>query len=318
MGLRHTLSPGIAGLAVSSILTISGYLTNFINVAVRVETAAVHAERCIEYAESLPQEAPATLPKDEALGSSWPSNGRISFRGVSARYRAELPLTIKQVSLEIPSATKVAIVGRTGSGKSSLTLTLFRLMELAEGTIEIDGVDISTLGLTKLRKAIGIIPQENQGFQGTIRSNLNPFGDHDDKAIWQVLEAAQLKNFISSLEGGLDAPVSIGGSNLSSGQLQQLGLARALLEKTPIVVLDEATSSLDLETDSIVQQSIRKYFAHATVITIAHRITTILDSDLVVVMEAGKVAEIGKPSELMLKERGHFVDLVREAGLSSE
>jgi ABC-type multidrug transport system fused ATPase/permease subunit len=173
------------------------------------------------------------------------------------------------------------------------------------------------LGLSKLRKAIGIIPQENQGFQGTIRSNLNPFAEHEDKELWQALEDAQLKDFVSGLEEGLDAPVSIGGSNLSAGQLQQLGLARALLQRTPIVVLDEATSSLDLETDSIVQRTIRKSFANATVITIAHRISTILDSDMVVVMDAGTVAEVGPPSDLLNSEGGLFATLVREAGLDA-
>ena len=316
VGLRQTLSPGVAGLAVASMLNISGYLSSLLNAAANVETDAVHAERCIEYAEMLPQEAPEFVPEDEGVNLPWPQSGRVSFRGVSARYRDELPLSIKKVTLTIPSATKVAIVGRTGSGKSSLTLTLFRLLEPAEGKIEIDGVDISTLGLVKLRKAIGVIPQENRGFQGTIRSNLDPFGEHDDTELWQVLEAAQLRDFVSNLEGGLDSPVSIGGSNLSSGQLQQLGLARALLRRTPIVVLDEATSSLDLETDSIVQQTIRKHFAHATVITIAHRISTILDSDMIVVMEAGRIAEVGKPGELLEKDGSLFAALVQEADVS--
>jgi ATP-binding cassette, subfamily C (CFTR/MRP), member 1 len=309
--LRTRISPAIAGLAISNTLSLAQYLNTLLERAADAETTAVHVERCIEFAEDIPGEDFASSQDQD---NQWPQSGAIRFINASARYRPELPLTLSDITLDIQPGSKVAIVGRTGSGKSSLTLTLFRLLELESGRIEIDGTNIRTIALERLRQSISIIPQENQALSGTIRSNLSPFGGHTDDELWGSLEGAGLKATITSLEGKLDAEVAIGGSNFSAGQLQQLGLARALLSQNRIVVLDEATSSLDLETDTVIQRTIRNNFAHATVITIAHRLRTIMDCELVVVMRDGKVAETGPPGELLSKHDSMFFALAREAG----
>jgi ATP-binding cassette, subfamily C (CFTR/MRP), member 4 len=200
---------------------------------------------------------------------------------------------------------------RTGSGKSSLVQALFRLLEAEEGAIYIDGVDISTLGLHKLRLAMSVIPQVPILFRGcTVRENLDPFGSYSDSQIWEVLEDVQMSKVVRDLCGGLEAMVSDGGSNFSVGQRQLLCLARAVLRKSSILVLDEATANIDKATEDSLKVALSKNFAEATIIAVAHRLDTVMDYDRILVLGDGRVLEFGSPNELQKKENGHFASLV--------
>ncbi|GLD66488.1 canalicular multispecific organic anion transporter 1, partial [Lates japonicus] len=211
----------------------------------------------------------------------------------------------------------IGIVGRTGAGKSSLTNCLFRIIEAAEGRILIDDIDISTIGLHDLRNRLTIIPQDPVLFSGTLRMNLDPFDKFSDEDIWRVLELSHLKDYVAGLQEGLQHEVAEGGENLSVGQRQLLCLARALLRKSRILILDEATAAVDLETDNLIQNTIRKEFSHCTVLTIAHRLHSIMDSSRVMVLDAGKIVEIDSPSNL-LKKQGHFYAMAKDAGITIE
>lgn len=208
------------------------------------------------------------------------------------------------------------MVGRTGAGKSSLIQSLFRLAE-NEGQILIDGIDIGAIGLHDLRKKISIIPQEAILFSETLRFNLDPFGDRTDAELWNALEQVELKTVVQAMPGALDCRVYDGGSNFSVGQRQLLCLARAILRSNKILVLDEATANVDSETDKLIQQTIRRQFADCTVITIAHRLNTIMDSDKVVVIDAGEIVEFDHPFELIKKSGGTFKRLLDETGESN-
>jgi ABC-type multidrug transport system fused ATPase/permease subunit len=224
-------------------------------------------------------------------------------------------LVLKNVNLSIKPKEKIGVVGRTGAGKSSLTLALFRIIEPAEGNVSIDNLNTSTIGLLDLRRRLAIIPQDAALFEGTVRDNLDPGHVHDDTELWSVLDHARLKDHISSMPGQLDATINEGGSNLSSGQRQLVSLARALLTPSNILVLDEATAAVDVETDAMLQTTLRtSMFNNRTIITIAHRINTILDSDRIIVLDKGEVREFDSPAELV-RQKGLFYELVREAGL---
>ena len=210
---------------------------------------------------------------------------------------------------------QIGIVGRTGAGKSSLTLAMFRLIEATNGIIVIDDINISKIGLHELRSKITIIPQDPVLFSGTIRTNLDPFNVYSSEKIWQALEHAHLKDFVTSLESGLEYVVSEGGDNLSVGQRQLMCLARALLRRTKLLILDEATAAVDPETDALIQNTIRQEFAHSTVLTIAHRLHTIMDSNRVLVLDNGKVAEFDSPNQLLRNKSTIFYSLAENAGL---
>ena len=209
----------------------------------------------------------------------------------------------------------MGIVGRTGAGKSSLTLSLFRIIEAAGGKITIDGVDISQIGLHHLRSKLTIIPQEPVLFSGTLRMNLDPFDAYTDYQLFEALKLAHLNTFVEGLKDGLQYAVAEGGENLSVGQRQLVCLARALLRKTKILILDEATAAVDLETDELIQATIRKEFASSTVITIAHRLNTILDYTKILVLSQGQVAELDSPQNLLANKVSIFYDMCKDAGL---
>ncbi|EEP79365.1 hypothetical protein UREG_04211 [Uncinocarpus reesii 1704] len=302
---RH-VSAGMVGLAMSYALNITQSLNWIVRQTVEVETNIVSVERVLEYA-SLPSEAPDVIFKHRPA-LSWPSQGGVAFDHYSTRYRAGLDLVLKDVCLEFKPHEKIGVVGRTGAGKSSLTLALFRIIEAAEGRI-------CSIGLFDLRGRLAIIPQDAALFEGTVRDNLDPRHVHDDTELWSVLEHARLRDHVASLPGQLDAQVHEGGSNLSQGQRQLISLARALLTPSNILVLDEATAAVDVETDALLQRMLRSnIFQNRTIITIAHRINTILDSDRIVVLDRGRVVEFDTPSEL-IKRGGQFYTLVKEAGL---
>ncbi|KAH8093747.1 metal resistance protein YCF1 [Cristinia sonorae] len=304
---------GLVGFVLSYALNATGALNWLVRSLSEVEQNVVSVERILHY-KNLEPEAPAEL--SDVLPEEWPSKGEVEFKNYSTRYRPELDLVLKNISLNIRHKEKIGICGRTGSGKSSLLLSLFRIIEPASGTIYIDGVDITKIGLHDLRSAISIVPQSPDLFEGSIRENIDPTGSHEDAEIWVALEQSHLKQFIESLPGGLDAPVKEGGSSLSAGQRQLLCFARALLRKSKILVLDEATSAVDLETDRAIQTIIRgPQFEDVTMFTIAHRLNTILESDRVLVLDAGEVAEFDSPKNLLVKSDSAFYSLANEAGL---
>ncbi|KAF2868308.1 multidrug resistance-associated protein 1 [Massariosphaeria phaeospora] len=307
------LSAGMVGLAMSYALQITSSLNWIVRQTVEVETNIVSVERVLEYA-ALPSEAPEILSKNRPP-ISWPSQGAVSFNNYSTRYRPGLDLVLKNINLEIKSREKIGVVGRTGAGKSSLTLSLFRIIEPADGFVSIDNLNTSTIGLLDLRRRLAIIPQDAALFEGTVRDNLDPGHVHDDTELWSVLEHARLKEHIASMPEKLDAQIYEGGSNLSAGQRQLISLARALLAPSNILVLDEATAAVDVETDALLQTMLRgSMFRNRTIITIAHRINTILDSDRIIVLDHGEVAEFDTPAELV-RRKGLFYDLVKEANL---
>ncbi|KAI1706950.1 ABC transporter domain-containing protein [Ditylenchus destructor] len=229
----------------------------------------------------------------------WPNAGSLKFENYSTRYRPGLELVLRNIHAEISPAENVGIVGRTGAGKSSLTLALFRMIEPVEGSIIIDGVNISEIGLHDLRSNLTIIPQDPVLFSGTLRFNLDPFSKQSDDDIWKALELAHLRTFVSSLPELLDYPISEGGENISLGQRQLVCLARALLRRTKILVLDEATAAVDIYTDSLIQETIRQEFKESTVFTIAHRLNTIIDYNRVIVLQQGQIMEFDSPQRLL-------------------
>ena len=310
---RGTLDPGAIGLSLSYALNVSGYLQILTRNFSDIETNFVSAERIQEY-QAIRQEAPYELPENNAP-QNWPENGVVRFEDYQTRYRDGLDLVLKGVNVNIRSGEKVGIVGRTGAGKSSLTLALFRIIEAAEGSIIIDDMNIKHLGLGQLREGLTIIPQDPVLFSGTLRINLDPLNKYSDTAIWRALKYAHLESFVTNLPEGLEYHVLEGGENLSLGQRQLICLARALLRKTKILILDEATAAVDLETDDIVQKTIREEFADCTVITIAHRLNTVMDSSRILVMDGGVVAEYDSPKNLMADKFSVFYGMARDAGL---
>ncbi|KAI5087921.1 canalicular multispecific organic anion transporter 1 [Silurus meridionalis] len=310
---RESLDSGLVGLSISYALNVTQTLNWLVRMTSELETNIVAVERVSEYTE-IPSEAPWLT--EIRPPNDWPSEGKIQFEDYKVRYRPELELVLHGITCNIEDSEKIGIVGRTGAGKSSLTNCLFRIMEAAEGHIIIDGVNISTLGLHSLRNRITIIPQDPVLFSGTLRMNLDPFEVFGDEDIWKVLELAHLKGYVMTLPAGLHHEVAEGGENLSVGQRQLLCLARALLRKSKILILDEATAAVDLETDELIQTTINREFSECTVLTIAHRINTILNSTRVMVLDSGKIVEFDSPS-VLFEKRGHFYSLAREAGISS-
>jgi len=310
---RGTIDPGLVGLSLSYALNVTGSLNMLVRNSSEVETNMVSVERIKEYQET-PQEAPFDVPENDP-GSEWPEHGVVKFENYQTRYREGLDLVLKGIDCNIGRGEKIGIVGRTGAGKSSLTLALFRIVESAGGSISIDGVNISQLGLGKLRSRITIIPQDPVLFAGDMRMNLDPLEQYKDEAVWSALEQAHLKTTIAGLPGGLHFEVTEGGENLSVGQRQLICLARALLRKTKVLVLDEATAAVDLETDDLVQATIRKEFADCTVLTIAHRLNTIMDSDRVLVLDAGRVKEFDSPAGLLADKHSIFYGMAKNAGI---
>ncbi|KAJ2715446.1 hypothetical protein H4R19_001201 [Coemansia spiralis] len=305
---------GLVGLAV----TYSFQLSNLLSWSVRdytdLENAMTHVERCVEYS-SLPQEA-ADVIEDHRPDEQWPAQGALEFKDYSVRYREGLDLVLKGLSFSVLPGQKVGIVGRTGAGKSSLALALFRIIESAGGQILLDGQDIAKYGLADVRSRLSIIPQDPVLFAGTVRENLDPFGQYSDHDMWRALEHAHLADVIRSKDERLEFEVAQGGENFSVGQRQLVCLARALLKRAKVLVLDEATAAIDNTTDAIIQQTIRSEFKHCTVLTIAHRLDTIIDSDMVLVVDAGRVGEYDTPQNLLQNKGGLFAKLVEEARTS--
>ncbi|CAK4174939.1 unnamed protein product [Aphanomyces euteiches] len=299
---------GLAGVALSYAFDVTQSLNWTVRTLSTIQTQMVSVERINTYT-TMDIEADVKaepLKQLELENAKWPAAGALTFAGVDLRYRPGLPLVLKNLSFTIQPREKIGIVGRTGAGKSSLVVALMRLVELDAGQITMDGVDISTIGLHDLRDKISIIPQDPVLFSGTIRSNLDPFDRYDDDALWTAIKRANLHNAVASL----DAKVDERGQNFSVGERQLICIARALLKKSKVILMDEATASIDPNTDRLIQESIRESFKDCTCLTIAHRINTILDSDRILVMDKGSAAEFDSPKELLKNPKGIFTNLV--------
>nr|QNH67878.1 ATP-binding cassette transporter subfamily C member 1 X2 [Brachionus rotundiformis] len=310
---KDNISAGTAGLTMSYALTITLTLIWVVRSFSDFETNLISVERVREYCD-LPHEADWSS-SDKSPNSLWPTQGCIHFKNFSLKYKEELDFVLREINCLIKPREKIGIVGRTGAGKSSLTLGLFRILESSYGKIEIDGIDIKSIGLHELRKNLTIIPQEPVLFCGSLRINLDPFEEHSDQKILEALKQAHLTEFIDSLPSGLDYECSEGGDNLSVGQRQLICLARALLRKSKILILDEATASIDLNTDELIQSTIRSEFKDCTILTIAHRLNTIIDNDRIMVLDSGKLVEFDTPSKLLANSSSLFYSMAKDAGL---
>lgn len=311
------ISDELNGAQVGLSITYAVQITITLNLVVlavsEMEMNIVSAERVTEYTH-LPSEAGWILEATKPP-SGWPKTGKIEFHNYMSRYREGLDLVLRGISCTINDGEKVGIVGRTGAGKSSLALCLFRLIEPSAGSILIDGVNISKIGLHDLRTKLTILPQDPVLFSGSLRNNLDPFRSYNDDNIWQALECAHLKDFVTQLEEGIDYECGEGGQNLSIGQRQLVCLARTLLHKTRFLILDEATAAVDMETDDLIQETIRIQFKDCTILTIAHRLNTIMDYDRVMVLDAGQIKEFDSPNTLLMNTKSIFYGMAKDAGL---
>lgn len=317
---RFTVNPATGGLVLSYMLSIVQMLQFSIRQLAEVENGMNAVERLRYYGHELEEEAPLHTVD---VRPSWPEKGEIKFENVEMRYRPNLPLVLKGLSMHIRGGERVGVVGRTGAGKSSIMSTLFRLVEISGGSISVDGLNISTLGLGDLRSRLAIIPQDPTLFQGTVRSNLDPFQEHDDLALWSALRQADLVAADASIEDRsdpsrihLDSIVEDEGLNFSLGQRQLMALARALVRGSQIIVCDEATSSVDMETDDKIQRTMASGFRGKTLLCIAHRLRTIIGYDRICVMDAGQIAELDTPANLYRNEDGIFRGMCDRSGIA--
>jgi len=307
---QGTFSPGFVGMALSYGLSLNMSFVFSIQNQCQLASQIISVERVNQYMD-IPSEA-AEIIEENRPAPDWPQVGTVDLRDLKIRYRQDAPLVLHGITCTFDGGDKIGIVGRTGSGKTTLIGALFRLVEPTGGKIIIDSIDITTIGLHDLRSRLGIIPQDPTLFRGTIRYNLDPLGQFSDQQIWEVLGKCQLLEAVREKEQGLDSLVVEDGSNWSMGQRQLFCLGRALLRRCRILVLDEATASIDNATDAILQKTIRTEFTDSTVITVAHRIPTVMDCDMVLAMSDGKVVEYDKPTKLIETEGSLFRELVKE------
>ena len=331
------IEPSLAGFALSFALQYSSAVTWTARNYANVELSMNAVERVNEYSK-IPIEDQSSSVKTPA---AWPAEGRLEVSNLVAGYAPDLPPVLKDLSFSVEKNQRIGVVGRTGAGKSSLTLALFRFLEAREGSIHIDGIDISKVSLYELRSRLAIIPQDPVLFSGTVRSNLDPFDNHSDSELYDALSRVHLINSTgvtshdepnpteptsttatprtppdsnTNIFRSLTSRISEGGLNLSQGQRQLLCLARAIVSRPKIMVLDEATSAVDMTTDVLIQRSIREDFQNSTLIVIAHRLSTIADFDKILVMSDGRQAEFDSPESLLEREEGVFRGMVELSG----
>ncbi|PWZ39338.1 ABC transporter C family member 9 [Zea mays] len=304
------INPSIAGLAVTYALNLNSQLASIIWNICNTENKMISVERIMQYSR-IPSEAPLIVDHYRPP-NSWPDAGTINIRSLEVRYAEHLPSVLRNISCTIPGRKKVGIVGRTGSGKSTFIQALFRIIEPRGGTIQIDNVDILKIGLHDLRGRLSIIPQDPTMFEGTVRGNLDPLNEYPDHRVWEILDKCQLGDIVRQNPKKLDSIVVENGENWSVGQRQLFCLGRVLLKRSNVLVLDEATASVDSSTDAVIQGTIREEFRKCTVLTIAHRIHTVIDSDLILVFSEGRIIEYDTPSKLLENESSEFSRLIKE------
>lgn len=304
-------SAGLAGLALTSAVNLTGNMNWMVRQISELEVNMNAVERMMEY-DKYQEEAPLVIPASRPP-QHWPHQGAIQVDSLVVKYRPNLDPVLRGLTFSIKGGEKIGVCGRTGCGKSTLMMTLYRIVEPTSGRVVIDGVDTALIGLADLRSRLSLVPQDPVIFSGTIRSNLDPFGQApNDLAIWEALRQAGMAMYVSELGQGLDSSLMEGGSNMSVGQRQLLCMARALLRASKIMVLDEATSNVDAATDSVIQQAVRAAFRDCTVLTIAHRLHTILDADRVLLLKAGEVGEFDSPTHLLQQTGGAFRAMMEE------
>jgi len=308
------VDPAILGLALSMMLQLASIFQWCVRQSAEVINQFVSVERVLGFGDLEP-EAELEHEGDNEL-QDWPRAGNMDVQDLSVRYRESLPLSLKNVSLHIPHGSRVGVCGRTGSGKSTLVQAMFRLLEAETGTIHLDGVNIADVGLHTLRARLSVIPQVPVLFSGqSVRDNLDPFRKHSDKEVEDSLRDVCMWDPVQELAGGCDSMVAEGGSNFSVGQRQLLCLARAILRKNPFLILDEPTANVDRRTDQLLQEALQKSFHEATILSVAHRLDTVIDYDYILVLGNAQVLEFGSPAELLDKgEEGHFASMVRDTG----
>lgn len=315
------------GLVVSYVISIAGQVAFLVRIYTQVEVGMNSTERLFEYAFELDQEAAYTRPETDP-SPQWPQHGAIAFNGALLAYRPGLPLVLKNLQFAVQPREKIGICGRTGAGKSSIMTALYRLSELSSGSITIDGVDIANLGLKALRSKLSIIPQDPVLFRGSIRKNLDPFGERNDRQLWDALrragliDADKLATVIDQVENHhkfhLDQEVEDDGTNFSLGERQLLALARALVRESKILILDEATSSVDYETDAKIQATIASEFANCTILCIAHRLKTIVNYDRILVLDRGEIKEFDTPWALFNVDNGIFQQMCQRSNITAD
>ncbi|CAG2237466.1 ABC transporter C family member 12,ABC transporter C family member 9,Multidrug resistance-associated protein 1 [Mytilus edulis] len=310
--LSTSLSGADAGLSLTYALQIIVSMNAVVQTVSILQMDIISMERVDEYSKLQPE---ATWIGNKRPVDDWPANGEIEFLNYKTCYREGLDLVLRGVSCNIKPGEKIGVVGRTGAGKSSLTMALYRLIERVDGCIKIDGLDIAAIGLHDLRSKISILPQDPVIFSESLRTNLDPSSKFTDAQIWKALDYSNLKSFITSQYADLRSEVGESGRDLSVGQRQLLCLTRTLLHKTKILLLDEATAAVDMETDKIIQQTIKTHFSECTVLSIAHRINTVIDYDRIMVMDDGVIAEFDTPETLLQNKTGVFYSLAKEANL---
>ena len=325
VSLRDVVGESVAGLALVHIVKVISVMQWAVRLFTETENTMTAIERIFSFAD-LPSEAPLqTSGMKVALEGDAPSYhsdnayGVIEFKNVKLKYdnSEEGAYVLHDVTFKTKPSEKIGIVGRTGAGKSTIFQALLRLYE-SEGEILLDGRSTKQMGLHELRKSIGVIPQESLLFSETLRINLDPFSEYSDEDLWNALEKVELKRYVEAQQEGLEMTIHEGGNNLSAGQRQLLCLARALLKNCKFLLIDEATANVDKKTDKQIQQTIRETFSDCTVLTIAHRINTIIDSDRIMVIDAGKLVDFEDPAVLLRKQKGIFYDLVKETGMYDE
>lgn len=341
VAIRDQLEAGEVGLMLIYVIQLSGMLQWIVRQTAEVENQMTSVERILEYAALEPEESPA-LPPPNLNPAQWPQHGELVLSNVGLQYAVDDEFILKGISCTIKAGEKVGIVGRTGAGKSSMIAALLRMAHIS-GEVKLDGVDLGKVPLKMVRSAIAVIPQEPVLFSGTVKQNVDPFGEHSDEEVTFALEAVELMAALrtakpspgsgedtSAIGGGdgdggggssgtgIETAVAEGGSNFSVGQRQLLCLARAILRPTKVLVLDEATANVDNGTDELIQKTIRTTFKSWTVLTIAHRINTVVDSNRIMVLDAGKLVEFDTPQNLLASKDGAFKHLFDRAAESRE
>lgn len=291
-------------MVVTQALGLSGVLQWGIRQSAAMENGMTSVERLIEYTEAESENDTGYVPKD------WPNEGRITYKNVSLKYASNSLTALRNIDFVIEPKQKIGIIGRTGAGKSSIIATLFRLYNTA-GSIIIDNYDIKTIKLSFLRSRLSIIPQDPVLFSGTLRSNLDPNSQYTDEVLWKALESVQIKFLFESL----DDKIVQSGSNFSVGERQLICLTRAVIHRNKILVLDEATANVDPKTDAIIQSAIREIFSDCTVLTIAHKLGTVMDSDKIMLLDNGYLLEFDSPKNLLKDKESRFYSMAKIAGL---